>query len=149
MNSGDISWQFHVATMVRLNDGKWVVIDPILGRLVSAEHWHKEFAQENSTGDLRAYITEANKFGGSAGRYDPKQLGLRLDVHRDFYKNFFTDLQAWFKFYSDDKALSKFLGVEIPKRPNSKDSVIEKEQKRKENEERLKKKIQDYYDNMS
>lgn len=125
MKSDGILWDFHVATMVKLDNGKWAVIDSIFkdkltgkARLLSPREWHENYAKETDNMNLRTYITEANKLGSLPGKYSPIQLGLPLPRNSDAYLGFFTDLQLWLKTMDMEKLL-RFLKLDRPpKRPD-------------------------------
>lgn len=121
MKSGSITWQFHVGTMVRLKDGRWVVIDNVVNQIMDAGAWYKYFLRENhpKDPDLRVYVTDSNKFTPSLGKYSRQQLGLDLLPSKDWYQGYFTDLLKWFK-ETDDAELAKFLVIpKLPDRPLS------------------------------
>ncbi len=90
------SWGWHVTTIVksinRRGQVKWLAIDPIVNSIVTVKQWYEEMYQNYSTDKkLRLYITEAGKFGPSAGSYHHKSLTNK------FYNNYFTDMLDWFK----------------------------------------------------
>lgn len=88
-------WRYHVATAVRLEDGSWVVIDPLFPGLMSAETWYRQMAKIDRTGGrTRLYATEASRFGPESDeRYSRRNLadlwnhGFLVDlletVHRE------------------------------------------------------------------
>ncbi len=124
MSSGNISWQFHVATMVRLKDNRWVTIDNVTGKILEARDWFNVFKLENSSHDLRAFVTDGNKFTPSLGKYTRAQLGLDLLPTNDWYKGYFTDLMHWFG-KMDDAKLAAFLGLsKLPERPLSAAALV-------------------------
>lgn len=92
------NWQFHVATMVRSADGDWWVMDTTNSAWkngVRIKDWYL-YWKSASTAQTRIYFTNAEKFTPSLGAYDPVQLGYGLDRAKDWYKNYFVDLDAWF-----------------------------------------------------
>lgn len=92
------NWQFHVATMVRSADGDWWVMDTTNSAWrngVRIKDWYLYWKSASSS-TTRIYFTDAEKFSVSLGAYDPVQLGYGLDRNKDWYKNYFVDLDAWF-----------------------------------------------------
>ncbi len=92
------NWQFHVATIVRGTDGDWWVMDTTNSAWrngVKIKDWYF-YWRRNSAPSLRIYFTNAEKFSAGLGAYDPIQLGHGLDRKKDWYKNYFVDLDQWF-----------------------------------------------------
>jgi hypothetical protein len=92
------NWQFHVATMVRGEDGDWWVMDTVSGswaRGVRIKDWYNSWMAESSP-STRIYFTRPEKFTPALGAYNPVQLGYGLDRDKDWYKNYFVDLDFWF-----------------------------------------------------
>lgn len=92
------NWQFHVATMVRGEDGDWWVMDTVSdswARGVRVKDWYRAWMAESSA-STRIYFTRPEKFTPALGAYNPVQLGYGLDRKKDWYKNYFVDLDAWF-----------------------------------------------------
>jgi hypothetical protein len=131
MESGGSYWQFHIGTMVRLNDNRWVTIDNVVNRVVDAETWYQNFLSENRNKDLRVFVTDGDKFTPSLGKYDPIQMGLNLNRRNDWYKGYFQDLLAWFRARTRED-LEDFVGIKFPAKPkpieaNDADSALAKE----------------------
>jgi len=107
MRTGEINWQFHVATMVKdKNSNDWWVLDSNLPRPLSIEKWIEYyqkfridqtsmffgfFKKTDNEKSIRFYVTEASKFGSSAWQYSPQSL------NDPFYNNFFKDMLRDFK----------------------------------------------------
>ena len=91
MQYGGIKWGFHVATIIRMEDGSWLAIDPEAGKLLTLQEWFKEYEAISTDKKLRLYITEADKFGASAASYEPSGLA------DPFYNNYFTDMLKDFR----------------------------------------------------
>jgi len=92
------SWQFHVATMVRSTDGDWWVMDTNSSAWregVRIKDWYL-YWKANSSARTRIYFTNAEKFTPGLGAYNKVQLGYGLDRTKDWYKNYFVDLDSWF-----------------------------------------------------
>lgn len=95
---GYVSWQFHVATIVRQKDGKWYAIDNFFGSHgLEVSQWFAGLQKQNKKGDLRVYITDPSKFSVSLGAYDNVQLGLKISKEQDWYRGYFQDLMTWFR----------------------------------------------------
>ncbi len=87
LESGGAQWRYHVATIVRGQDGYWWTIDPIFQRPLKASDWLREMKGMNPDGFMRVYITEAKRFGPEANdAYRTNELNRR-DYH-----SFFMDL---------------------------------------------------------
>ncbi|RZA00975.1 MAG: hypothetical protein EOP11_17785 [Proteobacteria bacterium] len=103
------NWQFHVATMVRSSDGDWWVMDTNSGAWaqgIKIKDWYL-YWKRNSSSRTRIYFTDAEKFTPGLGAYDPVQLGYGLDRNKDWYKNYFVDLDTWFKSSSSMRFFNK------------------------------------------
>lgn len=94
---GSVNWIFHVATVVRTTDGKWTAIDSYVGSLISANDWATQMRAMTTDGRKATFITSAEKFTPSLGKYSRVQLGLDLDRGTDWYQHYFRDLVDWFK----------------------------------------------------
>lgn len=97
MSAGGINWAFHVATIIRDGAGEWRVVDSYVGRPMPPKEWAEVFKKQNSEGNLRYYITPAQKFTPSSGRYNRTQLGLDLAREKDWYQHYFKDLMLTLK----------------------------------------------------
>lgn len=101
------NWQFHVATMVRTPDGDWWVMDTNNSKWrngVRIKDWYL-YWKSASSDKTRIYFTDAEKFTPALGAYDPVQLGFGLDRNKDWYKNYFVDLNAWME---SDRSMNFF-----------------------------------------
>jgi len=94
---GNGYWQFHVATMVYTQFQGWVVLDVNIGKPLSVPDWILFYLKNNLNEKIRFYITDANKFGPSVGRYDRVQLGLDSTREMDWYNHYFKDMIYSFK----------------------------------------------------
>ncbi|MEZ0392537.1 MAG: hypothetical protein ACAH59_09990 [Pseudobdellovibrionaceae bacterium] len=98
MSAGGTNWAFHVATIVRTTNGKWMVIDNYANILMELREWVYYFYPQNKGYDnLRVYITTPSKFSVNMAKYDRVQLGLNLSAVDDWYRHYFVDLMNWFK----------------------------------------------------
>ncbi|MFN3454521.1 MAG: hypothetical protein ACK41T_06120 [Pseudobdellovibrio sp.] len=84
-------WQFHVATMAYTKYG-WVVLDLNTSKVMTITDWVTLYRGRDLTGKIRFYNTDPSKFGLDMGKYNPTNLGLNLDSHHDWYKNYFRDM---------------------------------------------------------
>ncbi len=86
-------WGWHVATMVQSLDEKnretWLVLDPIIFKVVAVEEWFKDFEKISVDGKLRLYVTEAQKFTVAPLKYDEGNF--------QGYNGYFEDMFAWFE----------------------------------------------------
>ncbi len=85
-------WRYHVATIVRASDGKWMAIDPIVGKPITLEEWYKKMAGYESTHDMRLLTTTADRYGPSTtSKYSPKEF------QKSTYNDYFNDLMKNFR----------------------------------------------------
>jgi hypothetical protein len=92
MSSPEGVWDFHVATVAYTIEKGWRVSDTYFQEPVDVQEWVSYFAKENADGQMRIYITPAEKFGLSSGVYPRHELGLDLSRDDDWYKNYFVDM---------------------------------------------------------
>lgn len=98
MQTAAIAWDFHVATLVKSTDGKWLVIDSFVGQVMTVEQWIQEIDRISQPGHRnRYYFSSPKKFSVSLGTYDRIQLGLDLTPEQDWYRGYFSDLMKWFR----------------------------------------------------
>lgn len=86
-----ITWQFHVATLVRADNGDWWILDPEFQRLLTLSEWFAYNQAMSPDKKLRLYITEANKFGASAEEYKTRAL------EDGWYNSYFKDMLEDFR----------------------------------------------------
>ncbi len=85
-------WGHHVATLVAAKEGGWWAIDPEISRVVSGTEWIQwlKSEQENAASPLVFFVSEAERFGPSPGKYTATDLyGTGTD---DIYNGYFRDL---------------------------------------------------------
>lgn len=87
-----ITWQFHVATIVKGTKGAWWVIDPIFNNVMKLEEWYEQMYSLDSSGQLRLFISEPSRFGANSNDWYSKS-----DLMIDFYNDYFKDLTDYFK----------------------------------------------------
>jgi Glutaminase len=94
------SWRYHVATIVRGENGNWMAIDPIFGRPLTVEEWYssmKKYEDPLDTRNMRMFTTEAKRFGPMTGnKYSPASLKTGPGPDPDF-NSYFRDLMDTFK----------------------------------------------------
>ncbi|MBC7740746.1 MAG: hypothetical protein H7061_01015 [Bdellovibrionaceae bacterium] len=101
IHSSDFYWEFHVATIVRVNDGRWIAIDNFTGRLLEVRDWVNFYTPFNvGFKNLRIYISDPTRFSISKGAYSRAQMGVDLARDVDWYRGYFVDLMDWFKTHS-------------------------------------------------
>ena len=85
-------WAHHVATLVSAKEGGWWAIDPEIGKVVSGVDWIKwlKSEQENTEEPLVFFVSEAERFGPSPGKYTKVDLYGTDDG--DIYNGYFRDL---------------------------------------------------------
>lgn len=122
-------WAFHIGDAYLTSDAGWVAVDNVPGyRALSIRNWFAEFKKQNRNGDLRLYITDADKFTAAmAGPYNKFQMGLTLPGKQDYYQDYFDHLIEWFE-KATDAEIANLLGLsELPQRPAP---IMTPEQKR-------------------
>ena len=97
MDAGGLNWSFHVTTIIRDGNGPWRVVDSYLSAPTTPREWLAVFVKQNKEGNLRLYVTRAEKFTPDLGKYTRAQLGLDLSREEDWYRHYFTDLMATLK----------------------------------------------------
>ncbi len=92
-----IFWRYHVATIVRRNDGAWVAIDPEYEKPLEIQDWYKEVKAMDVDDKLQFFTSSARRFGPMSndtytnGELDPTKFDPRA---KDFYNGYFRDLLA-------------------------------------------------------
>lgn len=90
MVTGDITWQFHVATAVRTSNNKWLVLDHEFEKPITIEEWYNFWRPTSPDGRVKLYITEPQRFGASASKYSSYAF-------QNFYNFYFKDMMKDFK----------------------------------------------------
>ncbi len=82
------SWDFHVTTIVRGENGAWYAIDPFFDKPLLAEEWYARLKSTlDPDGTMRIFTSPASRFIPQKWNKYNKQ-----DMANIFYYNFFTDL---------------------------------------------------------
>ncbi len=119
MNTGDINWRYHVATMVYTKKG-WLVLDTNHGGPVTPQEWIATYSKMSTDGKLRFYASDASKFAFMIGKYSRLQLGMDINQERDFYRGYFKDMMEWVR----KRKLSEDGIVSVDKEPTEKNSIL-------------------------
>jgi hypothetical protein len=92
LQSNGADWRYHVTTIVRDKNGKWMAIDPFMEKVLPIEEWYTAMKKYDSSGNMRIFETEAKQFGpNSEKKYSPKMLENKS------YSNYFDDLMESFQ----------------------------------------------------
>ncbi|MFN3455559.1 MAG: protein-glutamine glutaminase family protein [Pseudobdellovibrio sp.] len=105
MQTQNIVWQFHVATMVYNSEKGWMVIDSNFNNPITVKDWMSTYWNQSTDHKLRFYNTDPSKFGLSLGYYDAVNMGLNLSRDQDWYKHYFKDMLNEFRKEARSKVL--------------------------------------------
>lgn len=114
MNTGEITWRYHVATMAYTKTKGWLVLDTNHGAPVSPQEWMATYSKMSTNGKLRFYSSDASKLGFKMGKYSRLRLGMDLNQERDYYHGYFKDMMEWVR----ERKLSQDGIVSVDKEPN-------------------------------
>jgi hypothetical protein len=92
MLEGKVIWEYHVATAVYTKEKGWVVLDTEFSYAITIEDWVNHSKAQNTNENFRFYVTPAEKFNFTLGKYTRIQMGLNLPAEQDWYKNYFVEL---------------------------------------------------------
>lgn len=97
-----ITWQFHVATMVRGPKGSWLVIDTEAPRVVTAQEWMADLNKTSLDGKLLFHVTEPERLGASTTeKFSARHYrALGLDPQ---YRQYFENMMSSFREESRQK----------------------------------------------
>ncbi len=98
-----VKWQFHVATVVYVENKGWMTLDTANDTPVPAAQWFAQNIEESTDGRVRIYVTNALKFGVSLGAYDKYQMGFKSKREDDFYNHYFVDHTRHYFFENPEK----------------------------------------------
>ncbi len=94
MKTGDITWQFHVATAIRargLIRDQWLVIDSNFDKIVTVEEFFEKYKSQSTDNKLRLVITEPQRLGpSSTTKFGPSHYKNILNDAS--YNQYFKDL---------------------------------------------------------
>lgn len=106
LNSGDLVWQFHVATIVRATTpGRWWVLDSYWNEPLELADWVRQMGALDPGGQMMITISAPEKFSMQLGGYDRVQLGLDATPEQDWYAGYFRELMRWFASHPDLRRL--------------------------------------------
>jgi hypothetical protein len=94
MRYGGLYWEFHVATMVRAQDGGWWTIDGLSKENLKLADWMKQvqgWDVDPENPRVRFYLADAAKFQPIPGTYNIQRM------HAPLYGTYFVDLENWFR----------------------------------------------------
>lgn len=95
MRAGGIDWQFHVATIVRGENGKWWVVDNYPGAALEVKNWMEIFRKQNSDGSLMFSLSDPKRMNGFGnGKFDARHF---VGVADPNYKAYFDDMMTSFR----------------------------------------------------
>lgn len=99
-------WGYHMATVVRRDDGKWVALDTYLQKPTIIEEWFDHMKsssvkdKRNNVFPIRYYSTSASRFSPlSDERYSLKYLGVgkhnskKINRFNNFFEDFYQSLK--------------------------------------------------------
>lgn len=95
-------WDYHVALMVRGEKNDWYVIDPIFSKPMSVRNWYDKLHATDTTGKMRLYVTEAERFG-PRGNLKYTKSGLLWEG----YNQFFGDVIQYYNEVSKQQQIAK------------------------------------------
>lgn len=96
MNSGNITWRYHVATMAYSKNNGWMVVDNYVGRLVTIQEWMDYLQTKSIDGKVRFYNSDASKFIAN-DKYLRHNMGMDFPREFDWFKGYFFDMMASLK----------------------------------------------------
>ncbi len=81
-------WKFHVATLLRGEDGDWYAVDPYFDEPLRVDHWYEKIREDvDPEGTARLFSTEPSRlYVSSFKKYN------HADMDRDSLGGFFQDL---------------------------------------------------------
>ncbi|MES2801791.1 MAG: protein-glutamine glutaminase family protein [Bdellovibrionota bacterium] len=120
MNTGEMNWRYHVATMAYTKRKGWLVLDTNHGAAVSLQEWVAAYSKMSTDGKLRFYTSDASKFGFKMGKYSRLYLGIDLNQERDYFRGYFKDMMEWVH----KRKLSQDGIVSLDKEPTEKNSIL-------------------------
>lgn len=91
LKAGGVDWAYHVATIVKADNGSWWAIDPIFERPIKVEDWISKMKPFDSDNNMTIFTSEAKRFGPWIQAYTSFELNL------DHYNNYFRDLLNYYK----------------------------------------------------
>jgi hypothetical protein len=93
MKTEKTTWQFHVTTVVRGENGTWLAIDPSFTAPLSLEAWYARL-EEVGKGKVRLYITHPSKIGPSGWEYNTQAAGLKDPIYNKYFEEMFSGFKA-------------------------------------------------------
>lgn len=91
-------WNHHVAVILRANDRKWYVLDPLFSRIFTTSEYVSLFNRQYGyrlamvPTNPKRFLSAKSKLDRSYSRYNKKNLSYDFSNMEIFWKEFFTDL---------------------------------------------------------
>jgi hypothetical protein len=98
--TGEANWRYHVSTIVRNSEGKWMAIDPIMGKPLPVEEWYRKMQGFDVEKNMRLFTSRAERYGPSGtAKYSRDSF--------EYYNEYFSDLMADFR--KKNKAIKRVM----------------------------------------
>ncbi len=100
MQTGDITWQFHVATAIRargLIRDQWLVVDSNFDKIVTVEEFFEKYKAQSTDNKLRLVITEPQRLGpSSTTKFGPGHYKNVLNdaSYNQYFKNLISSISS-------------------------------------------------------
>jgi hypothetical protein len=88
----NVNWGHHISIMVFTKEKGWVTIDTNEVKPQAIQSWSSTYFEKSIDKLLKLYITEPEKFGIETAKYNPVNLGFKLDRESDWYRHYFVDM---------------------------------------------------------
>lgn len=89
-----VNWGHHVSIVVYTKEKGWVTLDTNEIKPLTVQSWASIYFDRSVDKLMKIYITEPEKFGLETAKYNPVNLGFKLDRESDWYKHYFVDMLA-------------------------------------------------------
>jgi hypothetical protein len=90
----NLIWGHHVSIMVYTKEQGWMTIDTGERKPQQVSSWMFTYLDNSVDGRVKFYITKPEKFGIETVKYNPVNLGFKLDRQSDWYHHYFVDMLA-------------------------------------------------------
>ncbi len=82
--NGSTKWRYHVATVIKGEDGTWWAIDPIFDRVKTLDDWAAHMdSKYNKSDNMKIMLTNAERIGPNSS--EPFVIGETKDFNHYFY----------------------------------------------------------------
>ncbi len=106
LKSAEGNWDFHVATLVRRDNGSWWAIDPIMGKPLDIQDWYTAMKGYDYDGKMRLMVTPASRFTPKK-HYQYAKEAMGGDTNGAYFKDLL-------QYYRDEVAQGKGLDLNSP-----------------------------------